>query len=249
MSEAAAEQTRGRRKTLVGTVVSVKMDKTAVVAVERRYPHPLYHKIIRSTKRYKAHDPNNAAVLGDTVRIVESRPISKEKRWRIMETMTRGNVAELQPREIAVPDEAGPMRQAPVAATPSTTQVAAETPETPAVAPASDTVPTTAEVADETPMTSDSTVLAAASDDMDPRDYAATPGAPALDADETASTAANVTPDLTVPERDEPAESAAEAASDETSMTSDSDVLAAAADDMDAKDFQPDAKDEEEDKA
>jgi small subunit ribosomal protein S17 len=246
VSEAAAEQTRGRRKTLVGTVVSVKMDKTAVVAVERRYPHPLYHKIIRSTKRYKAHDPNNAAVLGDTVRIVESRPISKEKRWRIMETMTRGNVAELQPREIAVPDEAGPMRQAPVAATPSTAQVADETP---AVAQAPETTPTTAEVADETPMTSDSTVLAAASDDMDARDYNATPGAPDLDTDETASTAANVTPDLTVPERGEPAESAAEAASDETPMTSDSDVLAAAADDMDAKDFQPDAKDEEEDKA
>ena len=74
----------------------MKMDKTAVVAVERRYPHPLYHKIVRSTKRYKAHDPNNAAVLGDVVRIEESRPISKEKRWRIAETMTRGNVADLR---------------------------------------------------------------------------------------------------------------------------------------------------------
>ena len=66
MSEATAEQTRGRRKTLIGTVVSVKMDKTAVVAVERRYPHPLYHKIVRKTKRYKVHDPNNSAVLGDS---------------------------------------------------------------------------------------------------------------------------------------------------------------------------------------
>jgi small subunit ribosomal protein S17 len=148
VSEAVTEQTRGRRKTMIGTVVSVKMDKTAVVAVERRYPHPLYHKIIRSTKRYKAHDPNNAAVLGDVVRIVESRPISKEKRWRIMETMTRGNVADLQPREIAMPDEAMLVRQAPA-------------------------TPTTAQVADETPMTTDSTVLAAASDDMDASDYAA----------------------------------------------------------------------------
>jgi small subunit ribosomal protein S17 len=100
-----SESTRGRRKSLIGTVVSVKMDKTAVVSVERRYPHQLYHKIIRSTKRYKAHDPENAAVLGDTVRIVETRPISKEKRWRIAETLVRGNVAEIAPREIGAPEE------------------------------------------------------------------------------------------------------------------------------------------------
>jgi small subunit ribosomal protein S17 len=100
-----SESTRGRRKSLVGTVVSVKMDKTAVVSVERRYPHQLYHKIIRSTKRYKAHDPQNAAVLGDTVRIIETRPISKEKRWRIAETLVRGNVAEIAPREIGAPEE------------------------------------------------------------------------------------------------------------------------------------------------
>jgi small subunit ribosomal protein S17 len=229
VSEAVTEQTRGRRKTLIGTVVSVKMDKTAVVAVERRYPHPLYHKIIRSTKRYKAHDPNNAAVLGDTVRIVESRPISKQKRWRIMETMTRGNVAELQPREIGVPEEAAQVRQA-------------------TVAPVVPQTPTVAQVADETPMTSDSTVLQAASDDMDARDYASTPGAPMLDADEPATEAENVTPDVTVAERDDAATSAAEASADETPMSSESDVLAAASDDMDAKDY--DVKDgAEEDKA
>jgi small subunit ribosomal protein S17 len=100
-----SERTRGRRKSLIGTVVSVKMDKTAVVSVERRYPHQLYHKIVRSTKHYKAHDPQNAAVLGDTVRIEETRPISKQKRWRIAETMVRGNVAEIAPREIGVPEE------------------------------------------------------------------------------------------------------------------------------------------------
>ncbi len=100
-----SEITRGRRKSLIGTVVSVKMDKTAVVSVERRYPHQLYHKIVRSTKRYKAHDPQNAAVLGDTVRIVETRPISKEKRWRIAATLVRGNVADIAPREIGVPEE------------------------------------------------------------------------------------------------------------------------------------------------
>jgi small subunit ribosomal protein S17 len=109
--------TRGRRKSLIGTVVSVKMDKTAVVSVERHYPHQLYHKIIRSTKRYKAHDPENGAVLGDTVRIVETRPISKEKRWRIAETMVRGNVADLAPRDIGAPEEAmhRPERPEPVA--------------------------------------------------------------------------------------------------------------------------------------
>jgi small subunit ribosomal protein S17 len=216
VSEAVTE-TRGRRKTLIGTVVSVKMDKTAVVAVERRYPHPLYHKIVRSTKRYKAHDPSNAAVLGDVVRIVESRPISKEKRWRIMETMTRGNVAELQPREIGVPEEAMPVRQ----------------------------VPSTAEVADETPMSTESTVLEAASDDMDASDYNSTPGAPMLDTDEPAIEAPNITPDVTVEGRHEPATSAAEASLDETPMTTDSTVLEAASDDMDVTDYEP----EEDDKA
>jgi len=97
---------RGRRKTLVGVVVSNKMDKTAVVSVERRHPHPLYRKIIRTTKRYKAHDPNNAAQLGDVVRLEETRPLSKEKRWRIIETMVHGNVADIAPREIGVPVEA-----------------------------------------------------------------------------------------------------------------------------------------------
>jgi small subunit ribosomal protein S17 len=102
------------------------MDKTAVVAVERREPHPLYRKIVRSTKRYKAHDPNNAAVLGDVVVIVESRPISKEKRWRISETLTRGNVAEVAPREIGAPEEAMAQPQAPVAVATPVTQAAAD---------------------------------------------------------------------------------------------------------------------------
>ena len=97
---------RGRRKALIGVVVSVKMNKTAVVSVERRRPHPLYRKIVRSTKRYKAHDPNNAAVLGDVVRIEETRPISKDKHWRIAATLTRGNVAEVAPRDIGAPEEA-----------------------------------------------------------------------------------------------------------------------------------------------
>jgi small subunit ribosomal protein S17 len=93
---------------MVGVVVSNKMDKTAVVAVERRYPHPLYKKIVRRTKRYKAHDPNNGATLGDVVRITETRPISKEKRWQITATLVRGNVADIAPRDIGVPDEPAP---------------------------------------------------------------------------------------------------------------------------------------------
>ena len=100
-----AATAKGRRKTMVGIVVSNKMDKTAVVAVERRRPHPLYRKIVRSTTRYKAHDPNNSANLGDVVRIEESRPLSKEKRWRIAETLTRGNVADVAPRDIGLPEE------------------------------------------------------------------------------------------------------------------------------------------------
>jgi small subunit ribosomal protein S17 len=77
------ETTRGKRKTRTGIVVSDKMDKTVVVAVTRQYPHPLYKKIIKRTKKYKAHDEENACGVGDTVRISETRPISKDKRWRV----------------------------------------------------------------------------------------------------------------------------------------------------------------------
>jgi small subunit ribosomal protein S17 len=112
---------------MIGTVVSTKMDKTAVVLVERRFPHPLYHKIVRSTKRYKAHDADNSAVLGDVVRIEETRPISKDKRWRIAETMVRGNVAEIAPREIGAPEESlyRPETPTPVAAAPSAVEAPA----------------------------------------------------------------------------------------------------------------------------
>lgn len=75
--------TRARRKTRIGVVVSDKMDKTVVVAVTRQFPHPLYKKIIKRTKRYKAHDEENSCGVGDVVRIAETRPVSKDKRWRI----------------------------------------------------------------------------------------------------------------------------------------------------------------------
>ena len=121
----------GRRKSLVGVVVSNKMDKTAVVAVERRERHPLYRKIVRSTKRYKAHDPHNGANLGDVVRIEETRPLSKEKRWRIAETLTLGNVAEVAPREIGIPEELLLPVEEPTAQAPRTAEqppAAVETP-------------------------------------------------------------------------------------------------------------------------
>ena len=89
-----------RRKVLQGRVVSVKMQKTVVVAVDRIVRHRIYKKAMTRTNRYKAHDEENSCVLGDIVRIVETRPLSKEKRWRVAEILTRGNVAEVQPNQI-----------------------------------------------------------------------------------------------------------------------------------------------------
>lgn len=80
---------RNVRKVRVGKVVSNKMDKTVVVAVERKVPHALYNKPMVSTKRFKAHDENNECQIGDTVKIVETRPLSKDKCWRVVEILER----------------------------------------------------------------------------------------------------------------------------------------------------------------
>ena len=80
---------RGARKERVGTVVSTKMDKTAIVAVERRVSDPMYGKQVARTKKYYAHDEENAAREGDVVRISETRPFSKLKRWRIVEIVEK----------------------------------------------------------------------------------------------------------------------------------------------------------------
>ena len=80
---------RGARKSRTGLVVSDKMQKTVVVAIERRVPHPVYGKMVTRTKRLKAHDEENSVKVGDTVRIVETRPLSKDKRWRVVEIMQR----------------------------------------------------------------------------------------------------------------------------------------------------------------
>ena len=75
---------RNLRKTRVGKVVSDKMDKTIVVAVENSVKHPLYKKIVKKTYKLKAHDENNEAGIGDTVMVMETRPLSKDKRWRLV---------------------------------------------------------------------------------------------------------------------------------------------------------------------
>ncbi|GAG27924.1 unnamed protein product [marine sediment metagenome] len=89
----------GKRKVREGLVVSDKMDKTVVVAVETRKVHPLYKKASRATKRYKAHDENNACKIGDKVKIVETRPLSKEKSWRVAEIMSKKEMVETRPKK------------------------------------------------------------------------------------------------------------------------------------------------------
>ena len=80
---------RNLRKTRVGKVVSDKMDKTVVVAIEDNVKHPLYKKIIKNTIRLKAHDENNTCGIGDKVQIMETRPLSKDKRWRVVEIIEK----------------------------------------------------------------------------------------------------------------------------------------------------------------
>ena len=92
MAEVANSESTGvrrARKTRVGMVVSDKMEKTVVVSIERRVQHPVYGKMVRRTKKLKAHDEENSAKTGDTVRIMETRPLSKDKRWRLIEIIER----------------------------------------------------------------------------------------------------------------------------------------------------------------
>ncbi len=85
----------GRRKVLVGKVISNKMDKGVVVLVERLRQHPRYKKYIRYRKKFKAHDENNACKVGDVVKIAETRPLSKEKRWRVVEIIGQAAITEV----------------------------------------------------------------------------------------------------------------------------------------------------------
>jgi small subunit ribosomal protein S17 len=86
---------QGKRRTKVGRVVSDKMDKTVVVSVERLRRHPIYKRVVRLSSKFKAHDDENTARVGDTVRIEESRPLSREKRWTVVEVVARGSHEEL----------------------------------------------------------------------------------------------------------------------------------------------------------
>jgi small subunit ribosomal protein S17 len=91
---------REKRKTRTGTVVGDKMDKTVVVLVESLRRHPLYKKVVRDTSKFKVHDATNTCKVGDVVRIVETRPLSKDKCWRVVEIIGRKEVAEKEPAEV-----------------------------------------------------------------------------------------------------------------------------------------------------
>ena len=97
---AGGTNTTSKKRTLVGVVVSDVNDKTIIVSVERRAPHRLYRKVITKTNRYHAHDEENQATLGDIVRIVESRPMSRLKRWALAEVLVGRDVAEVEATEL-----------------------------------------------------------------------------------------------------------------------------------------------------
>lgn len=83
------KQTRGNRKRVIGLVVSDKMEKTRVVAVTTQYKHPMYGKFLKRTQKFHVHDESNSSKQGDKVRIIEARPLSKTKRWRLVEVLER----------------------------------------------------------------------------------------------------------------------------------------------------------------
>jgi small subunit ribosomal protein S17 len=91
----------GKHKVRQGRVISDKMDKTVVVAVEVLEHHPLYHKTMKKSVKYKAHDENKTSKVGDVVKIIETRPLSHEKRWRVAEVVIKAEVVEVKPAEIA----------------------------------------------------------------------------------------------------------------------------------------------------
>ena len=86
---------QGKRRNKTGRVVSDKMDKTVVVSVERLRRHPIYKRVVRLSSKFTAHDEENTARVGDTVRIEESRPLSREKRWTVVEVVARGSHEEM----------------------------------------------------------------------------------------------------------------------------------------------------------
>jgi small subunit ribosomal protein S17 len=97
-----AEEKQGHKNQKVGQVVSTKMQKTIVVEVSRRVPHPLYKRIITKRKKFYAHDEQSTAKLGDVVRIIECRPLSRLKRWRLGDVIRRAAQVAVQPEELDV---------------------------------------------------------------------------------------------------------------------------------------------------
>lgn len=95
-----AEQQKGLKNEKIGSVVSTKMQKTIVVEVSRRVPHPMYKRIIGKRKKFYAHDEEGQARTGDVVRIVETRPLSKTKRWRLAEIVRRAALVAAKPEEV-----------------------------------------------------------------------------------------------------------------------------------------------------
>ena len=89
MEQLKVDRSQNRRRVKLGRVASNKMDKTIVVVAETRVPHPVYKKVVRQSRRYKAHDEQNTCNIGDVVRIQECRPLSKDKRWRLVEVVER----------------------------------------------------------------------------------------------------------------------------------------------------------------
>jgi small subunit ribosomal protein S17 len=85
---------QAKRKTMTGVVISNKMDKTIVVRVERKFPHPIFKKVVKTTKKYKVHDEKNECLEGDFVCMQETRPLSKQKRWRLIDVITRKDSLE-----------------------------------------------------------------------------------------------------------------------------------------------------------
>jgi small subunit ribosomal protein S17 len=157
---AASETAAVNRKTRVGTVVSDKMEQTLVVVIGRTTRHPIYRKVIRRTKKYHVHDPEGRGTLGDLVRIEECRPISKTKRWQLVEVLTERSVAEVAAEEIdaSLVDEmqrsAAHREQEEAAATEAVApEASADTDSAPEAAPsteaAADETPSDAPAADE----------------------------------------------------------------------------------------------------
>lgn len=104
VSSTTAPRRRKVQATRIGKVISNKMDKSAVVAVERRFAHPIYRKLVRKTTRYIVHDERNEAQIGDKVRIVEGRPLSRRKRWRLQQVLERSALAGTTAADIDAPE-------------------------------------------------------------------------------------------------------------------------------------------------